>query len=304
MSFFSIIMPTYNRAHLISRGIESVINQSFQNWELIVVDDGSLDNTKEVVESFFDKRIRYIYQENSERSVARNNGISHAQGEWICFLDSDDYFLNHHLETFKKHISDKNLAPSFLVSGSFEEQENQLIKKSTFDSYSGIHPARFILEKTIITPISVCIHNKCLIENKFPEIYKKAFWEDTHLWIRLALLYPFIQIDEYTCVLSEHPGRSVNKMISISRVEDHINMIKHLFTNFETQLSPILIKKDAILYIDRKYRMFLYLARTNRQLKTSLIIYWKSIIYRPSWYFLSEFPKIFLNKMNIGIYDR
>jgi glycosyltransferase involved in cell wall biosynthesis len=89
--FFSIILPTYNRASFISKAIESVIDQLYNKWELIILDDGSTDNTKEIVLSFNDDRIRYIYQENKERSAARNNGIRNAKGEYICFLDSDDY---------------------------------------------------------------------------------------------------------------------------------------------------------------------------------------------------------------------
>jgi len=100
--FFSIIVPTYNRAHLISKAIESVIAQSFVNWELIIVDDGSTDKTMDLIASYQEKdtRIRYIYQENAERSAARNNGIDHAKGEYICFLDSDDYYLKKNLNTF------------------------------------------------------------------------------------------------------------------------------------------------------------------------------------------------------------
>ena len=70
--FFSIILPTYNRAYILSETIGKVICQSCQDWDLLVIDDGSKDNTKEVVESINDDRIRYIYQENKERSVARN----------------------------------------------------------------------------------------------------------------------------------------------------------------------------------------------------------------------------------------
>ena len=78
--------------------VDSVLNQTYKDWELIVVDDGSTDNTKEIVEEFvkIDKRIKYIFQENKERSAARNNGIKKAKGDWICFLDSDDiYHMNH-----------------------------------------------------------------------------------------------------------------------------------------------------------------------------------------------------------------
>ena len=91
--FFSVVIPTYNRAHLIKETIESVQKQTFSDWELIIVDDGSTDDTKSVVKSVDDKRIQYVFQENAERSVARNNGFRHAKGQYICFLDSDDYYL-------------------------------------------------------------------------------------------------------------------------------------------------------------------------------------------------------------------
>ena len=99
----SIILPTFNRAQMITNAINSVINQTHKAWELIVVDDGSTDNTREIVKEFIktDKRIKYIFQENKERSVARNNGIKKAKGDWICFLDSDDIYHMNHLEEFK-----------------------------------------------------------------------------------------------------------------------------------------------------------------------------------------------------------
>jgi glycosyltransferase involved in cell wall biosynthesis len=105
MPFFSIIIPTYNRAHLIRQAISSVVNQSFTDWELLIVDDGSTDNTKEVVCQFFDDRIHYIYQENAERCAARNNGVALAKGAYICFLDSDDYFLPNRLSVLHKTIN-------------------------------------------------------------------------------------------------------------------------------------------------------------------------------------------------------
>ena len=86
---FSIIIPTYNRAAFLPKAIESVLAQTYTDWELIVVDDGSTDNTREVVAQYNDERIIYIYQENAERSAARNNGISQAKGDFICFMDSD-----------------------------------------------------------------------------------------------------------------------------------------------------------------------------------------------------------------------
>ena len=116
---FSIILPTYNRASFLSNAIKSVINQTYSNWELIVVDDGSTDNTKDIIEEYIgkDNRIKYIYQENFERSAARNNGITNSHGEWICFLDSDDLFHKTHLEEFKSLIKLNNLKKGIYFSG-------------------------------------------------------------------------------------------------------------------------------------------------------------------------------------------
>jgi glycosyltransferase involved in cell wall biosynthesis len=95
---FSVVVPTYNRGVILQKTIDSVLGQTFQNFELIIVDDGSTDNTKELVVGIDDARIRYIYQPNGGGSKARNSGIDAAIGKYIAFLDSDDLFLPRHFE--------------------------------------------------------------------------------------------------------------------------------------------------------------------------------------------------------------
>lgn len=98
MPFFSIIIPTYNRSNLISRAINSVLVQKFSNFEIIIVDDGSSDNTNEIVKGFSDNRVKYFDQSNRGVCVARNLGASKALGEYLVFLDSDDFVCVNWLE--------------------------------------------------------------------------------------------------------------------------------------------------------------------------------------------------------------
>jgi glycosyltransferase involved in cell wall biosynthesis len=127
--FFSIIIPTYNRAHIIHRPIDSILAQTFTDWELIIVDDGSTDDTKTVVDFYQDERIRYVWQENQERSAARNHGIKLAKGEWICFQDSDDEYLPEHLQVLYQGIKE-NPRYKVIRTGLFIYQGGKYIGKS------------------------------------------------------------------------------------------------------------------------------------------------------------------------------
>jgi len=105
--FVSVIMPAYNAADYIAEAIESVLIQNYRNFELIVIDDGSTDNTRNIVTSFEDDKIKYLYKNNGGPSSARNLGISKAKGQYIMPLDSDDMimpeFISKHLAEFEKH---------------------------------------------------------------------------------------------------------------------------------------------------------------------------------------------------------
>ena len=110
---------TYNRSKTIDKTIESVVNQTYKNWELIVIDDGSTDNTKEIITIYKtnDKRIKYLFQQNKERSEARNNGIAKANGEYICFIDSDDLFHKNHLLFINKSIQEHRNKKAIYITG-------------------------------------------------------------------------------------------------------------------------------------------------------------------------------------------
>jgi glycosyltransferase involved in cell wall biosynthesis len=109
MPFFSIIIPSYNRLHTLPATIESVMQQTCTDFEIIVADDGSADETANWISKQNDKRIKYIYQSNAGVCAARNKGASIAEGEYLIFLDSDDRVLPTWLEDFKTEIDQSNV---------------------------------------------------------------------------------------------------------------------------------------------------------------------------------------------------
>lgn len=156
MPKFSVIIPSFNRANVLPRAIESILNQKTKDWELIVVDDGSTDETSKVILTYFDlPGFSYVYQENSGVSSARNFGASKAKGEWLIFLDSDDYFEPNTFSILSS-LLEQDLNNSFYQFGFKKKYKNTIslnipeqggyfpklsgsfiLKKSTFDSIEG-----------------------------------------------------------------------------------------------------------------------------------------------------------------------
>lgn len=205
--FFSIILPTYNREKMIPVAIQSVIDQRYPAWELIIIDDGSTDNTRQLIKSFSDERIKYVYQDNSERSVARNHGISLASGQYICFLDSDDYYLPEHLSSLHQKITDSGSQIAFYYAGSCSIEKGKPVERPQFENMAG-NNAEFILRAVIATP-QACIHKAILNKHKFNPCIRIG--EDMELWMRIVNEFPVIFSERYTVVQPDHEDRSVNE---------------------------------------------------------------------------------------------
>lgn len=124
----SVIMPTFNRARYLENAVQSAISQSFENWELIIVDDGSSDNTLETLDPYIDRypNIRYLRHKNRKAALSRNAGIQASFGRYITFLDSDDHYLSNHLESRMAII--KEYHDVSLLSGGFICDENMMVK--------------------------------------------------------------------------------------------------------------------------------------------------------------------------------
>ena len=189
---FSVIIPVYNREHIIQSAIKSVIEQDYTNWELILVDDGSTDNTGAVCKEFSenDDRIHYFKRENSGVSSARNFGLKHATGIYIVFLDSDDSLMNNCLKTLNEYILNTNVDLDFVCYGS--ESSSTKIWKPV-ESISCVVSRNEIREKYLPTHINIYpqdkhfllnyVWNKCyrynfIVQNNILFDESRKLWED------------------------------------------------------------------------------------------------------------------------------
>jgi glycosyltransferase involved in cell wall biosynthesis len=274
--FFSIIMPTYNRAYLIPKAIESVLNQTFDSWELIIVDDGSRDNTKEIVSSYKDGRIIYIYQDNAERSTARNNGINHASGKFICFLDSDDYYLNNHLLGLYQLIQKYLEAKAMFVTDVIRNEMGNLITVEHEDAGKHLNNICYIISaKESVIPARVAIHREILEKNQFDPDLNVS--EDADLWMRILAQFPLYQLNDATVVYHLHNFNSTNKIYN--PYASQLKALKKIFGNREfKRLIPGSIRREKLS--DCYYGIAKYYEHLGRTAAMTGILL-KSLAYAP-----------------------
>ncbi len=251
---FSIIIPTYNRADLLRVAIQSVFDQTVEDWEIVVVDDGSTDETKEVVRFFDPTKVQYNFQDNKERSAARNIGVQKAKGQYICFLDDDDYFLVEHLEVIKERILKEGSPVGIFRTGMVTKHGTKEIKSPFYDPIKDKHPIPFFLNNM------VGIHTLCYHRNIF-EIYKYDqrwhHFQDTHLLILCLLKFPFFQIPVHTAIYMRYPEMGSISIFRLenseARTENNVNAIRDLFDQGGTQLLNLVPFNKKTFMVAQKY---------------------------------------------------
>lgn len=204
--FFSIVLPTYNRASLIGPAIRSVLNQRFEDFELIIVDDGSTDNTKEVVQLFNDPRILYFYVDNQERSIARNFGIEQSSGKYVNFLDSDDFFYPDHLLTAFQSLREKRHPELLHLDFEIQLPDGTKVAKKKI---VGPLINRMLIYENTLCGASFFIRKDVLLNHFFIPHRDAIISEDWYLWLRLASRFIVHYVDHVTCVVKEHDQRSL-----------------------------------------------------------------------------------------------
>lgn len=192
----SIITPTYNREKTLSQAVESVLSQTYKNWELIIIDDGSTDNTREMLSKYLnDPRIKYRYQNNSGQSTARNHALKLYTGKLVCFLDSDDFWPDNKLE---RQVNLMKVHPTVDIIHGDEitvDESGREITRHNMKRYSGQ------ITKNLIADNSVSINTVIVKRHCFEKMgglsSKYTIADDYELWLRFSVQFTFLYIPEY-----------------------------------------------------------------------------------------------------------
>ncbi|MFH1230501.1 MAG: glycosyltransferase family A protein, partial [Planctomycetota bacterium] len=250
----SIIIPAYNRGHLLKRTIESVLTQTFHDFELIIVDDGSTDDTKEVVGNLQkrDSRIKYIWQKNSGAPARpKNTGIKNSKGEFIAFLDDDDEWLSQKLEKqiqLFRNSQKRNLGfigcNAFIVNGKNNKTQEYITPR-----YKNIF--RKLLESDFIWSSSSIIIKRKVFDDigLFDERLKMA--DDWDMWIRIARKYDFDFVPEPLLKYFWHEENFTKTLGGLKRVQEHEYILgKHenLYKKYPKTYS-VGLRKVGTLYL-------------------------------------------------------
>lgn len=281
----SIIIPVYNGEKYIADTIKSVIDQTYKNWELIIVDDGSTDNTAKVVEQFSDYRISYIKKNNTGVSDTRNVGANLAKGEILCFLDADDVWLPQNLEKKLSKLTKEQdsilvTSPMYLWDERTDYQNCKIIGKPTFDEWKEFRELR----NTSI-PSSVLMYKNYFLEAGMFDT-KISTSADFDLVIRLRELGKFTYVNEPLLLYRCHPSQMHNNIALYKH--DMIYILKKYKSNINFfPTSHEWRKSYSLLH----YYIAVEFIR-QKNLYNGLIHAFISFFYNPRLFFIKILKKI------------
>ena len=228
----SIIIPSYNRANLLIRSINSALNQTYKNFELIVVDDGSTDNTKKLLEPYINaKKIKYFYQKNRGPSSAKNMGMKSAKGDYLAFLDSDDEWLPKKLEK-QLELFERSTNPNLGFVGCnsliINEKNN---KKQIYKTPRKKNAFYALLVNNFIWSCSSIMIKGSIIDQIGFFDENLSIGEDWDMWIRITQKYDFDFVDEPLFKYYVH-NANITNAITIRKKEKYLQYISDKYIKY------------------------------------------------------------------------
>lgn len=226
--FFSVVIPSYNRADFIGAVIRSFLAQDYQAFEILIVDDGSKDNTRDVVQAINDSRVQYFHKVNGERGAARNYGAARAKGKYITFFDSDDLVYPWYLSNAAGNLNQLQFpecyAQAFEFRKSVPEVPPVINKKD--ETVSTVNSV-IQIENTLACN-GVFIRKDIFDRFKFSEDRNLSGSEDWFLWLQLCAVYPFYFSPVVCSCLIIHDQRG-EMNIDPSKLDKRLKALLNLF---------------------------------------------------------------------------
>lgn len=220
----TVIMPVHNGARFIARAIESIRQQTFSDWELIVIDDGSTDATPDILSSLHDPRIVVVRQQKSGVSVARNSGLQMASGRYVAWLDADDFYLPTALSNLSDYLEEHPEVDVVFSDGYFcDEDDRPLLRLSEHRPalYTGKILEPLVLTASVISGI-ICTMTRRVVLDSWQIRFDTglAIGEDWDFWIEVARHAEFGYVDQQTCAYRIHATNSTRTSGQNKRIED------------------------------------------------------------------------------------
>lgn len=249
--FITVVVPSYNRADLIGKTLVSLQQQDYDAYEILVVDDGSTDNTEEVVRQVADSRTTYIRKDNAERAAARNFGARAAKGTYINFFDSDDIALSNHLKEAASFIQKQNHPEWFHLGYAWATPDGNVFKE--VNNYKGETLNGIMSNGNPLSCNGVFIRQDVILSHPFKEERALSASEDYELWVRLASRFPLHFSNTITSLVIDHDQRSVRTIngeklvrrlsLLLQFLEEDTQVMKYFGKDFNK------IKADSYSYI-------------------------------------------------------
>ena len=269
----SVVIPVYNSEQYITECIDSALTQTYQNIEIIIVDDGSTDNTVNIISEYNNELIKLFHQKNTGSGAARNHGIEQASGTWIAFLDADDIWLPDKLQKQLEHCSDLDWSHTDLyLHGDVYPRHTKTTELTP--KHSGFILKNLLVENSIGTS-SVIIKKEILQKLGAFNTDLRAL-QDWDLWLRVAAENQICYVDEplvYYRVHSSSVSRNVRKTLPY-----HLNLIKNVFSQNGLARDLQELKHEAL---SRSCHICSQIAEQEEDYLFSCSCAFKALIYRP-----------------------
>jgi hypothetical protein len=225
----SVVIPVYNAATFVPKAIDSVLRQTMGDLELVVVDDGSTDDTPAAVQAISDPRMRYIRQKNQGPSVARNTGIRATTGPWVAFLDGDDYWLPTKLEAQLAKAQANPQAGLVYSGGTYRDVSGAMIADMPATVEGDVLP-ELLLDNCLAGSTSSAMVRRDVLDKIGLFDESMSCCEDWELWLRVATVTKIAKVDERLACIVNRPGSLNKRARDVRNVS--VEMLKTAFATY------------------------------------------------------------------------